>query len=126
MKILSIHEDQINFDNGYYMFCDYTPSCCEYNYADFSYIENYNIFPHSKAKSIYDLEFDPENIHLTNDEEHEGFTFSDKQGNKIFVPCYSAQNGYYSNDVNIYYCNNEGNTIEQIVSYGEVIEPYYN
>lgn len=35
----------------------------------------------------------------------EGFTFGDKDV-KLFVPCYSDQNGYYSTDIEILYNGN--------------------
>lgn len=34
-----------------------------------------------------------------------GFRFGD-EGKMVFVPCYSSQNGYYSNDIDIIYAGN--------------------
>ena len=39
MKIVKANDEGILFDNGDVITCDYSPSCCEYNYASFKDLE---------------------------------------------------------------------------------------
>jgi hypothetical protein len=92
MKIKKVNSNEIIFDNGDIITFDHSQDCCEYNYADFEQIE----------EIAYDINFkEPLKFEKTDF----GFRFGD---NRImfFVPCYSTQNGYYSNDVEIYFNGN--------------------
>ena len=96
MKIKSITEDYILFDNGNTITYDHDQDCCEWNYADFSQIDE---------ECIYNIEFDEElKFEVV---EGSGFRFGSCPTQMIFVPCYSSQNGYYSDDVEIYYNEKE-------------------
>ena len=96
MKIESWNDEEIRFSDGSTITYDHEPDCCEYNYADFSVLEVF-----------YDgREFDDYCVKTCDD----GFllVLRDWWGEKsVFIPCYSAQNGYYSSDVDIY-VNNKG------------------
>lgn len=92
MKIKQVSEDSIEFDNGNTISYTYYQSCCEYNYADFTQIDE-NLVD-------YDYNFN-ENLEFE-EVEDSGFRFG-SDGHWIFVPCYSEQNGYYSSDIDIYY-----------------------
>lgn len=119
MKIKRITEDEIEFDDGSYVYSCYSQCCCENNYADFEYLLTYSTFPHSpKAKSVFDLEFDSR-LHLKEDEGC-GFRFRDKVGNWLCVPCYSEQNGWYSSELDIYHYKN-GEIIEHLCANGEIV-----
>ena len=89
MRIKEITSEHILFDNGNYITFWHCPDCCEENYADFSQLDS--------EASDYDFDEDlkfeivPE----------AGFRFGDKR--MFFIPCYSDQNGYYSDDVEISY-----------------------
>lgn len=91
MKIKSIDDSAIIFDNGMDITFDYVADCCEYNYAAF--------------EEIYDLaknfEFS-ENL-IFEEVPNSGFRFDNNPQNMVFVPCYSEQSGYYSSDIDIYY-----------------------
>lgn len=91
MKIKSIDDGAITFDNGMDITFDHVPDCCEYNYAAFEEIDDL-------AKSF---EFSENLIFESVDDC--GFRFGNNPHNMVFVPCYSNQNGYYSDDVDIYY-----------------------
>lgn len=90
MKIVNITDEEIIFDNGSTISFDHGQDCCEWNYADFSQIDDiakdYNFNE--------DLKFEPI--------EGAGFRFGNNN-QMVFVPCYSEQNGYYSCDIEIYY-----------------------
>lgn len=91
MKIASITDEKILFDNGNSITFDNRADCCEYNYADFEQLDDI-----ARATT-----FDP-NLEFQACEES-GFLFGNRPGKMFFVPCYSRQNGYYSTDVDIYY-----------------------
>lgn len=90
MRITSITTDAIFFGDKLISFY-HVQDCCEENYADFLMIDDEALntdFPE-------DLNF--EAVHGA------GFRFG-FPGRMFFIPCYSEQNGYYSSDLDIYYC----------------------
>ena len=93
MKIKSIDDSAITFDNGMDITFDHVADCCEYNYAAFEEVDDL-------AKNF---EFS-ENL-IVEAIPGSGFRFGNNPQNMVFVPCYSEQNGYYSSDVDIYYNN---------------------
>ena len=96
MKIAKVDEYEIIFDNGNTIWYRHYADCCEWNFADFSILDERTVH--------YDYDFD-ENL-IFNMIECEGFTFGN-EGHLIFIPCYSYQNGYYSSDINIFYNDTE-------------------
>lgn len=91
MKILSITDTHIIFNTLDYITFDHDQDCCENNYADFSVIKNDVFINHDFDKDLKFVFVD-----------QLGFTFGDDDV-RIFVPCYSEQNGYYTTDLNILY-----------------------
>lgn len=91
MKILKVTEDYIEFNNGNRIGFDHDQDCCEYNYVDFNQLE----------ECAFDYEFDEDLVFESVKEN--GFRFGNKQGYMFFLPCYLEQNGFYSDDVDIYY-----------------------
>ena len=80
-----VQNAEIIFDNGNRIEYMHDRDCCEYNYMDLESLSN----------DVYvNEEFDPDLIfkHV----ENLGFVFGNP-GKWIFIPCYSAQNGYYTN-----------------------------
>lgn len=100
MKIVKITDEAITFDNGNTITFDHDQDCCEWNYADFMQIDE---------KTIYSQEFDDDLMFEVVEEA--GFRFGSHPLRMIFVPCYSVQNGYYTDNICIYY--NE----EQVLSF---------
>lgn len=92
MRIERVTDEAIIFDNGNKITFDHDRDCCEWNYADFS-ILNKNVINYD-----YDFKEDLDFIAV----EEMGFKFG-SDGKWIFIPCYSDQNGYYSDDIDIYY-----------------------
>ena len=90
MKILLITRDEIRFDNGCVITYCHDQECCEINFADFMQLDFYE---------IHDVDFDEESM-LFEKVEY-GFRFGNKPAKMFFVPCYSVQNGYYTNNINI-------------------------
>ena len=103
MKITSITDDFIEFDDGRRITYDHAQDCCEWNYADFNQLDDL----------ARDYDYD-HNLQFEGCEY--GFRFGDN-GRMFFVPCYSSQNGYYTTAVDIYFdgkcvLNTEGEWID--------------
>ena len=93
MKIVRVDDDHIVFDTGDTITYDHEQDCCEVNYADFKQLDDI-----AKAHVFKEpIVFEPV--------EDNGFRFGNP-GAMFFVPCYSAQNGYYSYDIDIYFNGN--------------------
>ena len=104
MKVISITEYEVLFDNGHRIVHYHEQDCCEFNYADFT--------------SLKDTTFETDE-HADIDLEE---VINGVRINGHFVPCYSVQNGYYSDDVSIQVVSNDGVVIKEIVGYGELID----
>ena len=91
MRILEVTEEHIEFDNGMKITFDHEQDCCESNYADFEQLE----------EAALSVEFDDE---LKFEEVDEGgFRFGSSDDQMFFIPCYSEQNGYYTDAIDIYF-----------------------
>lgn len=94
MWILNITEYAIDFDNGKKITFDHDQDCYEINYADFEQLD-------SLAREVDFSE------PLVFESCEYGFRFGNQPINMFFVPCYSEQNGYYSNELDIWYDGKE-------------------
>lgn len=91
MKIVSITDEEILFDNGNTITFDHELDCCEHSYADFEQLDDI-----ARATDFDpNLEFVPQS--------DVGFLFGNTPGKMFFVPCYSCQNGYYTRALDVYY-----------------------
>lgn len=90
MRIEKIVDEEIRFDNGNRLSYRYYPDCMEENYADFEQIEDL----------AWSYDFDEDLIFEEVDTY--GFRFGDER-QMFFIPCYSFQNGFYSNEIDIVY-----------------------
>lgn len=90
MRIVEVNEEYIEFSNGKCITYDHVQDCCEHNYADFEQLDdlarNYEFGDELYFESV----------------EEQGFSFGDVR-RMFFVPCYSEQNGYYNDCINVYY-----------------------
>jgi hypothetical protein len=97
MKIKEVTDEHILFDNGNTITFDHEQDCYERNYADFSILTENNV--------NYNYDFDEKLIFSFVD--GLGFVFGSKDERDnmrwIFIPCYSEQNGYYTNEISIFY-----------------------
>ena len=105
IRIVKVDDECIEFSNGSRIEFDHSPDCCEWNYADFSQLEEL------ARKTVFTLPLTFEAV------DECGFRFGN-YGKMFFVPCYSEQNGYYSCDIDIYFnhhrvLNLECNEIDQ-------------
>jgi len=98
MKIIKVTDEAIVFSNGNKITYDHDQDCCEYNFADFKSLEDTLAMV---AEFDENLVF--EVVKGSDDyNKGSGFRFGNPN-NMFFVPCYSEQNGYYTNDIKIYY-----------------------
>jgi len=102
MKIQTMENSKIVFDNGYTLADHHSQDCCENVYADFDHLKVYNVLPHTGEKiTIFDIEFDEDIDEKIVGQEGEGFCLVAKDESKWFVPCYNSQNGYYSSQLGL-------------------------
>lgn len=92
ITISNITEEAIIFSDGSTITFDHDQDCCEYNYADFFQLEREG----RRHKFMLPLQFEVV--------ENAGFRFGDRR-RMYFIPCYSEQNGYYTDQIDIYYKN---------------------
>lgn len=100
MKIEKWNDDYIWFTDGSTISYDHYQECCECNYADFSVLEvfyqdeefdDFEVIPVNDCGFLLSLELPKR------DTTNPDYTST----KKIFIPCYSDQNGYYSSDLTI-------------------------
>lgn len=91
MKIKEVNDEKILFDNGNTITFDHEQDWCEYNYAQFDALE----------ELAFEVEFDEDLTFEAVD--GSGFRFGNLPQKMFFIPCYSSQNGYYSDYIDIYY-----------------------
>lgn len=94
IKITSITDERITFSDNSCITFDHDQDCCEYNYADFEQLDSI-----ARAHR-FQLPLRFEAV------EGSGFRFGD-ESRMYFVPCYSEQNGYYTDEIDIYYTHHE-------------------
>ena len=90
-KIIELRDNWLKFDDGTIIECDHDQDCCEYNYADFSQLDDIaRNYDYKTAKLTFETV------------DGSGFRFGDHPYRMFFVPCYSEQNGYYTDELDIY------------------------
>lgn len=101
MKIIKCGNDEgVVFGNGNSLYDYHIADCCENNYADWEQLE----------ESALSYDFDEDSFKIVPNDY--GFRFGDKS-RTFFVPCYTIQNGYYSSDVTIVYCDKDDKIINE-------------
>lgn len=97
INVIEITDEYILFDNGKKIETYHDQDCCECNYADFKAITDVikqlgcgEYYPHFEEPLIFEAV------------PGYGFRFGNEY-KMIFVPCYSFQNGYYSNAIGVLY-----------------------
>lgn len=108
MKIEKWDDNYIWFTDGTTISYEHDADCCEFNWADFSVLEifyqdeefdDFEIIPVDGCGFLLSLKLP----------KHDKWLFSDYiLTKKIFIPCYSDQNGYYSSDLTIIIRGPEG------------------
>lgn len=82
MKIKTAEKEYLEFDNGSYISSEHSKDCCEWNYADFTQLDDIALETDFKEPLVFEAVDDC------------GFRFGNLPNKMFFVPCYSEQNGY--------------------------------
>lgn len=88
MKVTSVKENKLKFNNGLVVTSWHDQDCCEHNYLDFGQFQVGDEF--NDCKSVRDF---LNMIVIKKD----GFSLKDKTGLPKWIQARSYQNGYYSN-----------------------------
>ena len=94
-KIEKITDEYILFTNGAKITFDHCQDCCEWNYADFKQLDDIA----KKETFSFPLTFEKVN--------GSGFRFGNMPYKMYFIPCYTEQNGYYTDEIDIYFNNHK-------------------
>lgn len=90
------YDEDLKFTDGSYIGTYYSQDWCEYNYADWSSLDD---------TDFYDRDFDD----IIIEKYDYGFRI-----NGYSVNCYSAQNGYYSSMLDVTLFNAQNEVIEEL------------
>lgn len=91
MKVITSEENKLEFDNGLVIEGNHSQDCCEHNYLDFEQLPVGTELPDMSAAKFVEA------ITIKED----GFSVKDVHGVPKWVQARSAQNGYYSDGVNM-------------------------
>ena len=90
-KIIIAEDNLLKFSDGTTITSDHEQDCCEYNYAKFNDLDDVAMATDFDTKSL--------EVEIV---EGCGIRIGNKPSKMFFVPCYSEQNGYYSDQLDIY------------------------
>lgn len=90
------YDEIMRFTDGSYVEASHSPDWCEHNYADWSSLDD---------TDFYDRDFDD----IIIGKYDYGFHI-----NGYPINCYSEQNGYYSNDLDVELFDTQGKKIEYL------------
>lgn len=120
MKIKSIKDDEVEFDNGYILKSYHIQDCCESVFADFEVLNTYNVSTVTGKKiNIRKINFEENLEKLVQGVAGAGFNMISKKGEKFFIPCYNQQNGYYSSKLELILSEQ---TIRERIDISEFVE----
>lgn len=96
MKLESWNDDEVRFSDGTVVTYDHLQDCCECNWADFSVLELAGEFGAAEFDGLGIEPIDGAGFNLVPIRDGEPVA-----GLSVFVPCYSDQNGCYSDELTI-------------------------
>lgn len=109
ITITEVTWDHIEFSNGQIIYYNHERDCCEHNYADFKQLEPLAL------SAVFN------NYIIIEQAGDSGFRFGNPPDKMFFIPCYSEQNGWYSNELDIFCClKNENFELQQILHLNNV------
>lgn len=98
MKVIKVDEESITFDDGTKILSNHDGECCEEHYLSFKNIE---------LKDFDGMEFNLSNDSFFERVEGFGIRLVAKNNQKISIPGYGYNNGYYSDDLELVIKNDE-------------------
>lgn len=98
LKVISVGEDEIVFDNGLVLYSNHDQNCCENHYLSM------------KDLSLDDFDgliFDLSNDNFFKRIEDYGIELIPINGHSVKIPGYGSNNGYYSSNLTLIISNNK-------------------
>ena len=109
MKIIKWDSKNIYFSDGSFIFCSHFAEGCEHNYADLGVLSD---FYHGEEFTKVFIKAEEEGFFL---QLCDSLYFKQSgKTMKIWIPCFSNQNGYYSTELTVYYCDEDGSLLQRI------------
>lgn len=117
LRVVGFHEDidgntgfrlEDDFDNTYILCSEHEKDCCEVHHLDISGF---------KEEDFFDIHFDFDIVDLSRSIERvegSGIRLVPNDAHPIFVPGYSSNNGYYSDDLSLCFYGYEIGTLGKI------------
>lgn len=90
VRVTSLDDDGLTFDDGTKLYSDHTPDCCEHHYLSFADLT---------LEDFEGLEFDLSSDTFFEKVEDYGIRLLPVNGQPVSVPGYGYNNGYYSSDL---------------------------
>jgi hypothetical protein len=117
LKVVNIHLNGLEFDNGMLLSSYHEQDCCEYHYLSF-----YDL----GLEDFEGLEFDLSNDDFFEKIEGYGIALKPTNGYPIRIPGYSDNNGDYSSDLELIICSKDGKEIYKRYDISECQQEQYN
>lgn len=108
MQVVKAQEELLEFNDGSKFISDWERDCCEHNYADFSVITlDPEIMGNEFSKVTFGKVVDKAGFIL----KFHGLPHPvlGTYTKKVFIPCYSEQNGYYTIELSVSRISKKGN-----------------
>ncbi len=102
LKVVKINSDSLVFDNGMILYSNHEQECCEKHYLSFSDLT---------LDDFKGLEFDLSNGDFFERIDGYGIALKPKNGHRVRIPGYGANNGCYSSYLDLIISNTDGNGI---------------
>ena len=113
LKVVSIGENFLNFEDGWSLESDHESDCCERHYLSFE---------HLTIKDFEGLKFDLSSDKFFEKVPEYGIRLLPLNGHPIPVPGYGYNNGYYGTNLCLKVTDGDGNITEYDITECQVIE----
>lgn len=111
LKIVSIHEEWLEFENGLTLEGSHTQDCCESHWLDFGALSHNNfIGKNGERVDLFNQTFNFKNGIPFKKVKGVGIMLYDTDDNNYLVCGYGDNNGYYSSDLTLL-CADKGHII---------------
>lgn len=92
VKVVSIDDESLTFDNGVVLYSNHDPDCCESHYLSFADLT---------IADFEGLEFDISNDSFFERIVDYGIALKPLNGHPVRIPGYGCNNGYYSSQLDL-------------------------
>jgi hypothetical protein len=104
LKVISLNDDTIHFDNGAMLYSEHVQDCCENHYLSFSDLT---------SDDFEDVRFDLSNDMFFKRIDGYGIELIPILGHPIRIPGYADNNGYYSSNLSLVLCDRKFKVIKE-------------